>query len=145
MCDVSRFLEIQDRGGWYPTYGQALAEIRAGCKRSHWIWYVFPQVRGLGLSEMAVSYGIRGLDEARAYLADPVLNARLREISAALLDLPGSDPARVMGSRIDGIKLCSSMTLFARAAEDGRVFREVLDKYFDGREDARTLAILGLE
>lgn len=138
--DLRRFLEAQERD--YPT---ALAEIRAGCKRSHWIWYIFPQLRALGRSSPARYYGIVDLDEARAYLAEPTLRARLEEISAALLEQPGRDPYAVMGSHIDGVKLCSSMTLFALT--DGRadsIYRRVLDAFYGGREDESTLRELGL-
>lgn len=138
--DLHRFLEAQERD--YPT---ALAEIRAGRKRSHWIWYIFPQLRALGRSYFADYYGIADLDEARAYLAEPTLRARLEEISAALLEQPGRDPCAVMGSHIDGVKLRSSMTLFALA--DGRedsVYRRVLEAFYGGREDECTLRALGL-
>ena len=138
--DLRRFLKAQRRD--YPT---ALAEIRAGCKRSHWIWYIFPQLRALGKSDFADYYGIADMDEARAYLAEPTLRARLEEISAALLEQPGRDPDLVMGSHIDGVKLRSSMTLFALA--DGRadsVYRRVLEAFYGGVEDVKTLRALGL-
>ncbi|KGN41598.1 DUF1810 domain-containing protein [Knoellia aerolata] len=134
---LNRFVEAQDSGG---TYAAALAELRRGRKTSHWMWFVFPQVAGLGRSEMAQRYAVSGLPEARAYLADPVLGQRLRECCAVLLGLPGSDAAAVFGG-IDAVKLRSSMTLFARAAEvdpDRQLFTDVLEKYFDGVEDAAT-------
>ncbi|QIM20239.1 DUF1810 domain-containing protein [Phycicoccus sp. HDW14] len=139
--DVSRFVEAQDSGG---TYAAALAELRTGQKRSHWMWFVFPQVAGLGQSPTAVFYGVDGLAEARAYLADAVLGPRLVECCEALLALPGSDPVAVLGG-IDAMKLQSSMTLFARAAGEGadEVFRAVLGGYFGGGEDPATLALLG--
>ena len=137
--DVSRFVAAQGAG----EYERALAELRGGRKRGHWIWFVLPQLAGLGTSALSREYGIRGLDEARAYLAHPVLGPRLREVAEALLGLGGSDPVAVMGG-IDAVKLRSSMTLFARAAdgEGATVFRDVLEKYFGGEEDPHTLARL---
>ncbi len=135
---LNRFVEAQDSGG---AYAAALAELRRGRKTSHWMWFVFPQVAGLGRSEMAQRYAVAGRDEARAYLADPVLGQRLRECCVALLELPGLDPEAVFGG-IDAVKLRSSMTLFARAAEvelDRQLFVDVLEKYFDGDEDPATL------
>ncbi|MEO7745417.1 MAG: DUF1810 domain-containing protein, partial [Actinomycetota bacterium] len=116
-------------------------ELRAGHKRGHWIWFVFPQVAGLGTSPTSRFYALVGVDEAHAYLAHPVLGARLVECAAALLDLSGHDPVAVLGG-IDAQKLRSSMTLFARAATDGEqraVFRTVLERYFDGVDDPQTL------
>ena len=107
--DLSRFHRAQPR-----DYDQALSEIRAGRKRSHWIWYIFPQIQGLGYSSTAQFYAIQDLSEAKAYLADPVLRERLLEISGALLGLESSDPSAVMGYP-DDLKLRSSMTLFALA------------------------------
>ncbi|GAA4112909.1 DUF1810 domain-containing protein [Knoellia locipacati] len=138
---LNRFVEAQDAGG---TYAAALAELRRGRKTSHWMWFVLPQVAGLGRSEMAQRYAVSGLDEARAYLADPVLGQRLRECAQVLLELPGSDPVAVFGS-IDAVKLRSSMTLFSRAAEaelDRALFDGVLDRYFDGEADPATLELL---
>ena len=134
--DLNRFLMAQER-----DYAQALAEIRAGRKQSHWIWYIFPQLRGLGYSYNAEYYVIADTGEARLYLAHPVLGARLREITNALLNLPESDPVRVMG-RPDDLKLCSSMTLFEYVAEQDSVFGKVLDKYYGGRRDAATLRMV---
>jgi uncharacterized protein (DUF1810 family) len=138
--DVSRFVSAQDRA---QAYERALAELRAGHKQGHWIWFVLPQLAGLGTSGMSREYGIRGLAEARAYLTHPVLGPRLRECAEALTDLAGSDPVAVMGG-IDAVKLRSSMTLFARAAEgeDAAAFRAVLEQYFGGEEDPHTLARL---
>lgn len=136
--DLSRFVSAQDDAG---TYATALGELRAGSKRSHWMWFVFPQVAGLGSSPMAREYAIAGVDEARAYLAHPVLGPRLLECAQALLDLGGSDPQAVMGG-IDAVKLRSSMTLFAHAAEhdeDRAVFRAVLSQYYGGEEDPATI------
>jgi uncharacterized protein (DUF1810 family) len=135
-ADLSRFVDAQAG-----TYGQALAELRAGRKTSHWMWFVFPQVAGLGRSPTAQHYAISGLDEARAYLAHPVLGARLVECAQALLDLPGSDAAAVLGP-VDAMKLRSSMTLFARADPAQPVFRAVLERYFAGQEDEATTSRL---
>ena len=139
--DLSRFVDAQDEGG---THAAALAELRAGRKRSHWMWFVFPQVSGLGQSATSRRFGVAGLEEARAYLAHEVLGERLRESAAALRELDGSDPVAVFGG-IDAVKLRSSMTLFARAAgeSDAQLFRAVLERYFDGREDDATLSLLG--
>ena len=135
---LDRFLDAQ-RG----DYAAALAEVRLGRKTSHWMWYIFPQIAGLGQSSTARYYSIRDLEEAREYYAHPVLGQRLREISGALLDLRGSDPVAVFGG-IDSMKLKSSMTLFAVAAPDDPLFRQVLDKYYGGEQDALTLRILGV-
>lgn len=135
---LDRFLDAQ-RG----DYAAALAEVRRGRKTSHWMWYIFPQIAGLGQSSTARYYSIRDLEEAREYYAHPVLGQRLREISGALLDLRGSDPVAVFGG-IDSMKLKSSMTLFAVAAPDEPLFRQVLDKYYGGEQDVLTLRILGV-
>ena len=135
---LDRFLDAQ-RG----DYAAALAEVRRGRKTSHWMWYIFPQIAGLGQSSTARYYSIRDLEEAREYYAHPVLGPRLREISGVLLELRGSDPVAVFGS-IDSMKLKSSMTLFAVAAPDDPLFQQVLDKYYCGEQDALTLRILGL-
>lgn len=135
---LDRFLDAQ-RG----DYAAALAEVRRGRKTSHWMWYIFPQIAGLGQSSTARYYSIRDLEEAREYYAHPVLGQRLREISGALLELRGSDPVAVFGG-IDSMKLKSSMTLFAMAAPDDPLFQQVLDKYYGGEQDALTLRILGL-
>jgi uncharacterized protein (DUF1810 family) len=140
--NLDRFVAAQDAGG---TYERALAELRSGRKRSHWMWFVFPQVAGLGSSPAARTYAISGIGEARAYLDHPVLGARLREAALAVADLDTHDPADVMGSSIDAVKLRSSMTLFLAAAtdeDDRRLFRGVLDRYFRGEEDPRTAALL---
>ncbi len=127
--ELQRFVRAQDDAG---TYEQALAELRAGRKRSHWIWFVFPQPSGLGRSPNAVRYAVTGRAEARAYLEHPVLGPRLVRCSQALLDLPASDAEQVMGSPIDGLKLHSSMTLFARVDAAPVVFARVLEQYFGG-------------
>jgi uncharacterized protein (DUF1810 family) len=146
--ELQRFRAAQEQGGAYAT---ALAELRAGRKRSHWIWFVFPQIDGLGFSPMARRYAIRNLDEARAYLADDLLGPRLRACCEALLALgarPGStattgaDAEAVMGG-IDALKLRSSMTLFALAAPGEPVFTQVLERYYDGQHDSATERILG--
>ena len=133
--DLSRFHKAQ-KG----TYETALAEIRAGRKRSHWIWYIFPQIQGLGYSSTAQYYALEDLNEAKAYLADPVLRERLLEISNALLALDSCDASEVMGYP-DDLKLRSSMTLFSLADPECTVFRDVLEKFYDGREDSRTIAL----
>ena len=122
------------------AYEQALAEIRAGRKRSHWIWFVFPQARGLGRSPMAERYGIASCAELDAYVNHPLLRARLLEISRALLSLPGNDPVAVLGN-IDALKVRSSMTLFELTGADP-VFGKVLDKYYGGSRDELTLGIV---
>lgn len=138
MADISRFVSAQKR-----DYLQALSEIKAGHKRSHWIWYIFPQIDGLGYSSMAQFYAIKDLDEAKAFLNDTYLGKNLREISEALLNLECSDPGVVMGYP-DDLKLCSSMTLFSLVAEENSVFSKVLDKFYGGKPDRATLRILGL-
>ena len=122
------------------TYGTALAELRAGRKRSHWMWFVFPQVAGLGRSPTAQHYAIADLAEARAYLAHPVLGARLRQAAQVLADLDATDPVAVLGS-VDALKLRSSMTLFAAAGEDP-VFPAVLDRFYGGEQDPATVELL---
>jgi uncharacterized protein (DUF1810 family) len=135
---LQRFVDAQDSGG---TYEQALAELRAGSKRSHWMWFVFPQVAGLGRSPTAQHFAVSGLAEARAYLAHPVLGPRLVEAAGALTALPGGDAARVLGP-VDAVKLRSSMTLFAAADPDQPVFGRVLDQYFAGEPDEATTSRL---
>ncbi|KRE44221.1 DUF1810 domain-containing protein [Knoellia sp. Soil729] len=135
---LNRFVLAQDAGG---TYAAALAEMRRGRKESHWMWFVFPQLSGLGRSEMAQRYAVADLAEARAFLADPVLGQRLRECCEVLLELPSSDPVAVFGG-IDAMKLRSSMTLFSHAADvelDHGLFDGVLAKFFDGQEDPATV------
>lgn len=136
--DLARFTAAQER-----CWPQALAEIQAGRKGSHWIWFIFPQLTGLGRSMESWYYGISGLEEARAYWEHPVLGPRLREISGVLLQLQESDPLRILG-RPDDLKLCSSMTLFAHAVPEEPVFRQVLEKLYAGREDRLTLKLLDL-
>ncbi|MEO5981899.1 MAG: DUF1810 domain-containing protein [Pedococcus sp.] len=139
--DLSRFTSAQDSGS---TYAHALAELRAGRKRSHWMWFVFPQVAGLGRSSTAQHYALDGVAQARDYLVDAVLGPRLLESALALTALDGRDPVAVLGDT-DAQKLRSSMTLFLHAAqhpEDRAVFRAVLDQYFDGTQDPQTLVRL---
>ena len=135
---LERFVEAQ---GGDATYDRALGELRAGRKRSHWMWFVFPQLAGLGRSVMAQRYAISGLDEARAYLSHPVLGPRLLACTQAVLDLDERDPDVVLGS-VDSMKLRSSMTLFERAAFDATAFAQVLDRSFDGERDAATTRLL---
>ena len=135
--DLERFVKEQESD--YPV---ALSEMRAGHKVSHWIWYIFPQLEELGRSRMAKFYGIEDIEEARAYLAHPVLGARLREITEVIAGLDASDPDYLMGGYPDDMKLQSCMTLFAHISEQGSVFHKVLDKFFGGKEDANTLKIL---
>ena len=139
--DLQRFLDAQEN-----SYGSALRELRRGRKTSHWMWFVFPQVHGLGRSPMAQRFAISGLDEARAYLEHPVLGARLRECAGALLEVAAAEAAAgrppdavaVLGD-IDAVKLRSSMTLFLRAAGDGgTTFEAVLARFFGGEPDDAT-------
>jgi uncharacterized protein (DUF1810 family) len=134
--NLARFIEAQA-----PIYDQALRELRAGHKQSHWMWFVFPQIAGLGHSPMAQHYAIQNLAEARAYLTHPVLGPRLRESSQAVLALEGKDAHDIFSSP-DDLKFRSSMTLFAHAAPDEALFRDLLEKYYGGEEDALTLGKL---
>ncbi|UOQ99695.1 DUF1810 domain-containing protein [Hymenobacter sp. 5317J-9] len=133
---LQRFLDAQAT-----NYHDALAEIKSGRKRSHWMWYVFPQIQGLGLSETARFYALQDRAEAAAYLQHPVLGSRLVEISQALLELKSNDAHGVLGSP-DDMKLKSSMTLFA-ALRASPVFQRVLDKFYAGEPDSKTLRIIG--
>jgi uncharacterized protein (DUF1810 family) len=132
--DLDRFRSAQDA---HDAYADALAELRRGRKTTHWMWFVFPQIAGLGRSSTAVYFAIRSLEEARAYLADPVLGARLREAAQAAADAPAESAEALLGG-IDATKLRSSMTLFAHAAPEEPVFRTVLDRWFAGEEDDAT-------
>jgi len=134
--DLGRFRLAQDAHG---TFDAALAELRTGRKTTHWMWFVFPQVVGLGRSATAQHFAIRSLDEARAYLADPVLGPRLREAAGAAADAPAASAEDLLGD-VDAAKLRSSMTLFARADLGEAVFRRVLERWFDGEEDPATTA-----
>ena len=138
---LDRFVAAQDRGG---TYQRAAAELRAGAKASHWMWFIFPQIAGLGLSEISQRYAISSIGEARAYLAHPVLGPRLRECARVVAETEGRPAERIFGP-VDAMKLRSSMTLFEAAdpaAADSDVFRAVLAKYFGGVPDQATLARL---
>lgn len=136
--DLERFVLAQDDHG---TFEQAVAEIQVGRKTSHWMWFIFPQIKGLGRSAVAQTYALSGLEEARDYLAHPVLGPRLRQCCAAVLAVEGSTAEQVFGS-VDAMKLRSSITLFARAAPDEPVFVEVLDRFFGGEADAATDELL---
>jgi uncharacterized protein (DUF1810 family) len=135
---LARFEIAQDEGG---TYERAVSELRAGRKRGHWMWFVFPQIAGLGQSSMSQTYAISSLAEASAYLEHPVLGARLIECTEILTQLTARTAQDVFGA-IDAVKLRSSMTLFAAAASDDRLFRQVLADYFDGATDAVTESLL---
>ena len=135
--DLDRFVQVQEG-----TYEQALSEIRSGRKRSHWMWFVFPQFDGLGFSATSRRYAIKNVAEAEAYLAHPVLGPRLLEISAAALSVAGRTALEIFGSP-DDMKLRSCATLFARVAPAGSVFEQLLDRFFDGQPDEQTLRLLG--
>lgn len=134
--DLDRFVKAQEQ-----DYETALKEIRQGRKKSHWIWYIFPQIAGLGFSSISQYYAIASMEEAQAYMENAYLRGHLLEISKALLALNSSDPEKVMGYP-DDLKLRSSMTLFAEATPEEPVFQKVLDKYFVGEKDQRTLSII---
>ncbi len=135
--DLNRFLRAQEH-----DYAPALAEIRTGRKRTHWMWYVFPQLDGLGFSETARRYAIRGLDEARAYLEHPVLGPRLVECAEAVLAVQGRSAREIFGTP-DDLKLRSCVTLFAEVSPEGSVFHRLIEVYFGGAPDGRTLTLLG--
>ena len=137
--NLDRFLKAQEL-----MYPWALREIKNGRKQTHWMWFIFPQLKVLGQSSTALYYGIEDLDEAKQYLAHPVLGTRVKEISEVLLSLETNDPYRVMGE-IDGLKLCSSMTLFAEIEGYDSVFGKVIDKYYNGNKDMNTIRILNIE
>lgn len=134
--DLERFVQAQD-----PVYATVLAELRAGHKRSHWMWFIFPQIAGLGSSDKAQRYAIVSGDEAAAYLAHPLLGRRLRECAAIVAAL-GTDSAHAVFGHPDELKFHSSMTLFADVAPDEAVFQACIDKFFDGDPDPQTLARL---
>lgn len=139
--DVKRFIEAQNRE--YAGYKQALEEVRSGRKRTHWIWYIFPQVKGLGYSPMANFYGIKDREEGEDYLLHPTLNDRIHEISSALLQHKGKAAIDIFGS-IDSMKVRSSMTLFDELSPND-VFGKVLDTFFSGERDQRTIDLLDEE
>ena len=134
--ELTRFAQAQE--GVYET---ALAELRQGRKRSHWIWFVFPQFLGLGSSAMSQRYAIRSVDEARAYLSDPVLGPRLQECCKALLEVQGRSAREILGTP-DDLKLRSCATLFDHVAAPGSVFAQVLDRFFEGQRDTSTLRLI---
>jgi len=135
--DLDRFLVAQES-----SYDGALGELRRGRKVGHWIWFIFPQIAGLGRSAMSQRFAIASIDEARAYLAQPVLGARLRECARTLLAIEGRTAEEILGP-IDAVKVRSCMTLFHRAAPDEDVFAQVLDRYYDRLADASTDTRLG--
>lgn len=134
--DLDRFVEAQK-----VHYGQALEEIRSGRKRTHWMWFIFPQVAGLGSSPTAEFFAIRSRAEAEAYLNHPLLGARLKECAEALLAVAGRSATEIFGFP-DDLKLRSSATLFASVALPGSVFEQVIEKFFDGERDERTIRLL---
>ena len=136
--DLSRFLQAQER-----DYDRALSEIRSGHKRTHWMWYIFPQLDGLGSSPTAKHFAIKSLAEAKAYLEHPVLGPRLRECAEAAVGVPGRSATAIFGSP-DDQKLRSCATLFACVSPPGSVFHRLLDRYYRGERDRKTLRLLGL-
>ena len=134
--NLNRFVQAQEH-----DYDQALSEIRAGRKRSHWMWYVFPQFTGLGSSPTSAHYAIESVQEATAYLAHPVLGPRLLECADAALQIEGRSALEVFGSP-DDMKLRSSATLFASVSAEGSVFHRIIDKYFAGEKDVRTIELM---
>lgn len=135
--DLARFLDAQA-----PVIDQARAELAAGLKRSHWMWFVFPQLEGLGRTDMARRYALAGLDEARAYLAHPVLGPRLKDLTALLLAAPPGRTAHAILGSPDDLKFRSCMTLFAKADPGEPLFRAALARFYDGEADRLTLEIL---
>jgi uncharacterized protein (DUF1810 family) len=128
--DLERFVKAQDSGG---TYQRAVAELRSGRKTTHWMWFIFPQIAGLGRSNIAQAYAISDLAEAQAYLAHPILGPRLIECAEIVAAQQGRSAEQIFGG-IDAIKLRSSMTLFARAAPDQTIFQQVIDQYYDDQD-----------
>jgi uncharacterized protein (DUF1810 family) len=137
--DLRRFVKAQES-----DYERALAEISSGKKRSHWMWYIFPQFAGLGFSSTSQHYAIKTLEEARAYLAHPTLGPRLLECAEAVVDLEGRSATQIFGSP-DDLKLGSCATLFASVSPVGSVFHRLIEKYYAGAFDANTLRLLGIE
>ncbi len=134
--DIKRFVDAHQR-----SFAIALEEIQAGYKMSHWMWYIFPQIKGLGHSEIAEYYAIKDLDEAKAYLMDPVLSAHMQEICETLLENESNNAEKVMGWP-DDLKLRSSMTLFMATDPANDIYQKVLDKFFDSKPDEKTLELL---
>ena len=144
LTDLQKFIDAQEHGyGFGATYAAALSEMKQGYKQSHWIWYVFPQIQGLGLSGTTAYFSIIDLTEASDYFAHPILGARLTEICKILLHIESDDAGSVFGYP-DAFKVCSCMTLFQNAVPEEPVFQEVLDKFYHGNEDRKTLKILGV-
>ena len=135
--DLDRFVDAQA-----PVYDQVLAELRRGRKTGHWMWFVFPQVAGLGRSDISRHYAIGSMAEARAYLEHPLLGGRLRECAGLVLAVEGTSAEAIFGD-VDALKLRSCMTLFGRVAPDEPVFRDVIDRYFEGAPDETTMRLLG--
>jgi uncharacterized protein (DUF1810 family) len=133
LFDLERFVDAQA-----PVYEQARRELKAGRKESHWMWFIFPQIAGLGQSATSIRFAIASVDEAKAYLAHPVLGPKLRECARLALDVEGKTAREIFGS-VDEMKFRSSMTLFARASPEDNVFERCLTKYFGGTEDPATL------
>lgn len=138
MYNLERFIKAQEK-----EYSNALREIRNGYKSGHWMWFIFPQLSGLGFSSMSNYYGISSIDEAREYLKNEILSRRLIEISTLLLNIDGKDIDEILGYP-DNLKLQSCMTLFNEADNSIIVFKEILDKYYDGKKDAKTLELLDI-
>lgn len=136
MRDFDRFLYAQEL-----TYDKALDEVRNGKKESHWMWFIFPQIIGLGVSDTAMLYSISGIGEAKLYLEHEILGPRLVEITKEVLSLETDDPVEVFGE-VDALKLNSSMTLFDYVSDDENVFKEVIDKFYDGQKDEKTLQLI---
>lgn len=136
IYNLQRFIKEQQR-----DYTTAYVEVSQGKKRSHWMWYIFPQIVGLGMTATSHKYSIKSIDEAKAYIAHPYLGKNLINISKVLLSLDENDPYKIFGSP-DYLKLCSSMTLFAEADPEEEVFQKVIEKYYNGKKDERTLTIL---
>jgi len=134
--DLHRFIEAQNG-----IYEQALAELKTGRKRSHWMWFIFPQIAGLGTSSMAEKYAIRSAEEASAYLSDPILGSRLLRCVEAVLDINDRSAHDIMGAP-DDLKLRSSMTLFAAVSDHGSPFHKAIERFYDGKFDERTISIL---
>lgn len=139
MEDLNRFIEAQE-----DYYDIAYEEIKSGKKKTHWMWYIFPQIQGLGRSSTSQYYAIKNSDEALAFLNDEYLGGHLIEISKALMKLDSDNPTEIFG-KPDDMKLRSCMTLFASVSDDNSIFHQVINKYFDGKPDKRTLAILQLK
>ena len=131
--NMRRFLDAQD-----PVYAQVCSELRAGRKRSHWMWFIFPQIQGLGYSPLAKKFAISSVDEAKAYLDHPILGARLKEFCRLVNRVEGRSIEEIFGYP-DDLKFRSSMTLFAHAASDDQIFRDALEKYFNGEDDPATV------